>query len=440
MEEFPPPKLPTESPIQQPKHTHKKVLFILVGLLIVGLIFCVTWFMLRQHTASPSSPPSRNLTLEAHYSSIAKYGIASFSNDRKEVYLRGYRDLAGDFQLTPNALDDVSTLQALGIIDCYLRDKSNKTRYRTELYLLLIDHLTALPRGINDSTFTPASAHHDHKLLESYQDAALSKSVVDSSSLQKAIDNTVTQLHLASRSDIQPYKIIAFNFTNDSSQFNELTRQHSLYGAHPKMWAEKLDGTTYIMMTKPYADDVLAGRANSLPHEFIHGQSAFVRGEAGRMIEERRAELFSGDTSAYYDVKQLFIYTKVFTDVDMLSLLHQYPAAPAKFYAELYTKLGIDATNALIFSWPSAYSNGPSQAINSIDTLNNQDKALQFALEQGKKDQSALTARLKARYNSLLGSLKTVQAVKDHLEHSIADTDRLPTAAQAMLDYIKTTP
>lgn len=188
---------------------------------------------------------------------------------------------------------------------------------------------------------------------------------------------------------------------------------------------------------KGYAEDVIAGNKNSLLHEFIHAQSAFVRGEAGRMIEERRAEYFSGDTSAYYETKQLAIYLEVLGDVSMLSLFDAHPTDVSAFFIALYTKLGVVGTQAVIFSWPTAFQGGASEAIQLVSKENNANTALDAALGLGQKDKAGLEKRLQARYDKLLGSLSTNAKVAKHVVVDLTDMYNLPTATSTMKDFMQ---
>lgn len=443
-----------EQPIPTPPKPSRKSLLIAVvslgSVAIVLVAFGTTWFILmankpQQKTDTRTSDQNNTSTaphsanFEQAYTRVnTKYNVPAFGATEKSTLLAAYDELSEGFALTSKALDDdTTTLHALGIASLYSKDRSNKDRYRTELYLLLNTSLTSLPSGISDSLFEGTNSAQTVSILKKYQDEPLSKQVEQSSTLQAVLSNTVTQLKLGSKADLAPYTIIAFNFENTDPQFTQLTKEHTLYGARPKMWTEELDGRIYIMMFKSYAKDVINGVPGSLPHEFIHGQSAFVRGEAGRMIEERRAEQFSGDHSAYYDAKQLVIYINVFAGIDIYSLLAQNPTDSAKLYATLYEKLGVIGTNALAFSWPNAYGGTDSKALSMIYALNGQDTALKQALIIGQKDPTALESRVKQRYEKLLSVLGSKDKVVADLNNNLDQAYRMPSAAKHMIDYIK---
>lgn len=446
-------ELPSVELTAPKKNTHKPLLVMVASIGSVAIIltaFCTTWFILtatkpltKENTrpsATSDRPAPHSADFEQAYRRIStKYDkIPAFATGEKTKLLTAYNELSDGFSLTSDALDDDTTvLHALGIASLYVSDPGNKDRYRTELYLLLSTRLASLPSGISDTLFESADSQNAITILKKYQDESLSKQVEQSATIQTVLDSTVTQLKLGSRANLSPYTIIAFNFENTDPQFDQLTKEHSLYGARPRMWAEELDGKIYLMMFKSYAKDVIGGVAGSLPHEFIHGQSAFVRGEAGRMIEERRAEQFSGDQSAYYDAKQLVIYINVFAGIDIYSLLAQNPTDSAKLYATLYEKLGVVGANALAFSWPNVYGGSDSKALGTIYALNGQDVALKQALLVGEKNPRTLETRVKQRYEKLLSVLGTKDKVTADLNTNLAGTYRMPSASSYMTNYIK---
>lgn len=442
---FPQPPEPTPKPPTK----RRTILIIVIAAIVVIIAACAVLFLLlskkqsTQATATTSAQGIRtaphNASFEQAYARVAaKYDIPGFAADKKASLLAAYDDLSNGFALNANALDDDTTIMhALGIASMYTSDTANRERYRTELYLLFVNDLASVPSGINDSTFEGSDYQKTVDILQKYQSTDLTKRVEQSSVLQGALDNAVSILKLGSRNKLSPYKIIAFDFDTTDPQFDQLTKQHSLYGARPNMWTENLGGTFYIMMFKSYAEGVINGTAGSLPHEFIHAQSAFVRGEAGRMIEERRAELFSGDHSAYYDAKQLAIYLNVFAGIDVYSFMQANPTDSAKLYAMLYKQLGVPGTNALVFSWPNVYEGTDSNALKSIYALDNQDIALQQALSIGKQDMNALTTRVKQRYDKLIAVLNTKDKVISDLSQNLGQNYRMPTGARYMTEYAK---
>lgn len=444
----PPPPPPPQAVVQPEgsSSSKKPIIIVVIVVLVLALLGGGAWLFIQsrkkpvvvQATPTPTAIPSATSDISSAYDRIVSYNIDDFSASNKQKLVDKYNDLAHDFELEPNSFDNTTTLLALGVASLYDKDPTNKERYRTELYLLLSWHLKSLPTGITDDTFDPPGNGADIlKTLRSFKDDNLTQQVMSSMGLQKALNNAVSALKLKSQTDLSPYEIIAFNFDTDGKKFDELTAKYPLYGARPKMWTAGIDGKEYIMMFKSFAQEVIDDKPNSLAHEFIHAQSAFVEGETGRMVEERRAELFSGDKSSYFDAKQLFIYAGVFSGTDFLDLLQQHPTSSADFYADVYKKIGVTGTNALAFSWPNAYAGASSKAMQSIYQLDLQDVVMKETLKLGQKDSASLKDRTESRYQTLMkvfGNDKT--RVINDLKNNLSDSYGMASAAQYMIEFV----
>ncbi len=424
----------------------KPIIIVAIAVLVLVLIGGGAWFLIQSHkkpavvqpTPTPATISSASNDISSAYDRITSYNIDDFSAGNKQKLVDKYNDLTHDFELEPNSFDDTTTLLALGVASLYDKDPTNKDRYRTELYLLLSWHLKSLPSGITDDTFEPSgNSVNTLKTLQSFKDDNLTQRVMSSMGLQKALNNAVSVLKLKSQTDLSPYEIIAYNFDTDDKKFDELTAKYPLFGAEPKMWTASLDGKEYIMMFKSYAQEVIDDQPNSLAHEFIHAQSAFVEGETGRMVEERRAELFSGNKSAYFDAKQLFIYAGVLSGTDFLDLLRQHPTSSADFCAEVYKKIGVAGTNALAFSWPNAYAGTSSKAMQTIYRLDLQDVLMKETLKIGQKDSAGLKDRVESRYQTLMKVFGNDKSrVIDDLKNNLGGSYGMPTASQYMIDFV----
>lgn len=444
----PPPPPPPEAVVHPAgsSSSKKPIIIVAITVLALALIGGGAWLFIQsrkkpvvvQTTPIPTAIPSASNDISSAYDRITSYNIDDFSPSNKQKLVDKYNDLAHDFELEPNSFDNTTTLLALGVASLYDKDPTNKDRYRTELYLLLSWHLKSLPSGITDDTFEPPSNSADGlKTLQSFKDDNLTQQVNSSMGLQKALDNAVSALKLKSRTDLSPYEIIAFNFDTADKKFDELTAKYPLFGARPQMWTASFDGKEYIMMFKSYAQEVIDDKPNSLAHEFIHAQSAFVEGETGRMVEERRAELFSGDKSSYFDAKQLFIYAGVLSGTDFLDLLQQHPTSSADFYAEVYKKIGVTGTNALAFSWPNAYARATSKAFQAIYQLDLQDVVMKETLKIGQKDSGGLKDRTESRYQTLMKVFGNDKSkVINDLKNNLGDSYGMPTASQYMIDFV----
>ena len=415
-------------------------LLVIVPLVAGGSTYAVLHYVAPAARSTASSSAVTNAkSLEAAYDDFAARGVKEFTVANKAAVLSSYSDLSSGFSFGPGFLDDATTqLHALGLAYLYHLHPDKKTLYRNELYLLALSYLDTLPSDITDSTFEPASKADKAAadVLLSYRDVTLSSRVEASGGFQTALTNAIKNLKLADISRLSSYKIVAYDFNFDDPQFTELTAKHSLYGAQPMMWVEKIDGVSYIMMMKDYAQAVIDGTKNSLTHEFIHTQDAFVRGETGHVVEERRAEYFSGDTSAYYDTKQLFIYLNVLGGIDGLALFDAHPTDAAAFFTAIYAKLGVEGGNALAFSWPAVYLNDPQGATAVVADEHNLDVVMQHALAVGQSDPTSLNMRLEQRFNSLVQTLGSKEKAIAHIE-TIGDSYGLPTVQDEFVKYLK---
>jgi len=144
----------------------------------------------------------------------------------------------------------------------------------------------------------------------------------------------------------------------------------------------------------------------------------------------------SGDTSAYYDAKQLFIYLKVLGDIDGLSLLDEHPTDAGSFFIAVYSKLGIIGGNALTYSWPSVFLSDAQGAMEVVAAENNLDVVMQRALAIGASDQKALDARLQQRFDKLVQVLGSKEQAIEHVQ-SISEMYGLPTVQKEFVRYLK---
>lgn len=214
-----------------------------------------------------------------------------------------------------------------------------------------------------------------------------------------------------------------------------------MFGAMPTMWVQSVDDTVYLVATKDYAQDFISQPFGdvrySVIHELVHTQKPFIVGDLGRNIEERRAELLSGDKSAYYDAKQLFIYLRVFSGSDFLSLLNDNPTDSASFILNTYRILGVDGGNALITSAPGAFLIKPSGAvIETQKVFGGADGAIQAAISIGDKDGQSMSERMNERYGKLISVFKSKTEVLEDLDDNLGRAYKMPSAASQMKSYI----
>jgi hypothetical protein len=373
-------------------------------------------------------------------------GITGLSADKKSATLQAFTSLSSGFELSPKFFTDESAvLIGLGISRGSLDHASQFEGYRNGLYLLATNYLDTVPDGIVDEYFVSPKTNESTTptVLAKYTDPVLTsdlKAILQSGDLHQEVTKN---LGLSSNTALATFTPLVMNFETNSVEQGAFGNEHYMFGAHPKMWVESAGDIVYLIMTKNYAEDFIANPSgderHTVLHEIIHTQHAFIRGDIGRSIEERRAELFSGDLSAYYDAKQLFIYTEVFSGFSPLAALQTQAIDSDSFYIQLYSKLGIEGANAFVTSSPSAFLSEPSTAVKKVqDTFGGMDGVIKIAIRQGSSDPTTMNDRMRVRSDKLLSILQSKQAVIDDLTNNLADAYGMPSAAVAMKQYIQT--
>ena len=190
-------------------------------------------------------------------------------------------------------------------------------------------------------------------------------------------------------------------------------------------------------MTKEYAESFIkdpnGSERSTIVHELVHSYNPFNRGELGRSVEERRAELLSGDKSAYYDAKQMFIYLEVFSGYDATRLLETTASKPLDFYTTLYKDLGVKLANNIVASWPSVFlSDSQSASIDVNRSIGGYDNIIKQAVVIGDSNKPSRDKRMADRYQKLLSVFKTRDRVMEDLNNNLAENYKMPTAAKLM--------
>lgn len=440
------------------KPSNKRLLIIVTALLsivLLGTIIGGIYFLTRSTSKQPSLPIASNSakqtktsidtsSLSSAYDDFYKSGVKEFTPGMKQKTLDGVKKLTTGFSIKSDFFKDTpSSLIALGIARLYTDDLSHEVGYRNQMYLLASTSITELPSGITDEYFT-ADKQTDTDTLNifsKYTDTDTTKRFNDALSSSGVSAEVSKNLGLASTTDLTPYTAIVMNFDSGSDQQKTFAKEHYMFGADPRMWVEGVGSKAYILLPKNYAqgfiDNPQGNERSVISHELVHTQNAFVRGGLGRSIEERRAEYFSGDHSAYFDAKQLFIYTEVFSGVSLNDLLKQHPVDPAGFYTSMYAKLGLVAADKITTSMPSAFLGQPSTAVkNTVALDDNMNGAIQAVITLGKKDQATMDKRMADRVAFLLTVFKTKQKILSDIDNNLSQNYGMPAAAKEMTDYI----
>lgn len=450
----PDPQVSTPAPLEPSPNSKKKFIVIGAVFLALAILGMIAYFVLsgvkeaspeenENNSQSTSSVDVDTSSLEKSYDDFSKAGISEFSADNKDVVIDKFAELSNDFKLEQEFYDDESNhLLALGIAYSASQEQEKDDLYKHQLYHLTQSYLTERPASITDEDESSTLSDQELKdIYSKYKETDLTNEVnkkIDSSDFFTEVDS---QLGI-SASDRKEFEILVMNFTADNS--TAFAADMKFQGWVPPVWSQRTDSFNYIVFTKDQAEKFLSGDAEAskgvIQHEYVHSQGYFSRGNyQGFTLEERRAEWYSNNTGAYYDVKQFLIYYRVFSGIDILSMIQDSPTNPAKFYIELYKKLGVLNANQVVAAIPVPYLEDPTTPVTKQTQLyKNYNGPLETAYEIGQKDPDAQEKRMRERVDELIKVLGTKQDAIDNLTGYVAQTYKMEIASQKMLDYIKT--
>lgn len=379
-------------------------------------------------------------SLGTTYASVYTAGVSEFSEDKESATIKAYDELTRGFKLNNKYKEDKAlAIVSLAIARGYLDNQDKYLGYRSAMYSAFGEYLNELPEQVDDEYFVPSDKDHQiARTLLANTDKELSNkfiNAIESSGVKNEAEKALRS------ADLDPFEVLVMNFDQGSSQQEKFSEQNYMFGAMPTMWVQSVDDTVYLVATKDYAQDFISQPFGdvrySVIHELVHTQKPFIVGDLGRNIEERRAELLSGDKSAYYDAKQLFIYLRVFSGGDFLSLLNDNPTDNASFILNTYRVLGVDGGNALITSAPGAFLIKPSGAvIETQKVFGGADGAIQAAISIGDKDGQNMSERMDERYGKLISVFKSKTEVLEDLDDNLGGAYKMPSAASQMKSYI----
>jgi hypothetical protein len=169
--------------------------------------------------------------------------------------------------------------------------------------------------------------------------------------------------------------------SNATTEYNERFKEK--FGPMPPAWVEKKsDGSTELVLMAHQAlavinsttgkDMPILSDADSLErllaytrHEYAHTQKDLTRGEhtqLGLILEERKAELVSGDKQGYVDVKLFLRDMEMVTDHKILNTLEeslQEDDSLAHFLARSTHDIGLRDTLMFMIAKPIPYESNP---------------------------------------------------------------------------------
>lgn len=430
----------------------KKLIIILIACVLV-IVIVVTGFLLvsKKDTKQPENITKKQKVLSAidtssiksAYDGFYKNGIIEFDAKSKDGIIANYQELTKDFKVTEEFTTDKSILLiSLGIAQQASLAK-DKEPYQYEMYLLAKPYLDSKPARIDDDEFTETQTDEEAKAIYAkYTDKDLTKKVRDTISSKNLLKDINTKLMIG-QSEQKTYDIFVLNFDSKSTAEKQFAKDMKMSGWVPPLWNDRRASFNYIIFSKDQANSLLdpsdqESALGKILHEYTHSQSNYSRGEyVTYSLEERRAEFFSGDTAAYYDVKGFFTYINVFSGFDILELMEQYPSNAGDFYQTIYQTLGVELANKIVMAIPVPYLVDEGIPIKKMQEVSgNYNSALEAAYKLGEKNKTEQSKRIKERADKLLGIFGSKDKVISDLQNNTKDNYRLDFAAEKMIDYL----
>lgn len=444
---------PQPPPITTTSKPHAYIIFAaIIAVAAVGGIGYGVYSQLPKHSLDNSSTPQNagqkiistvdQDMLAGAYDKLAGQGMQSFSDGNKQKTIDAYIKLTNNFKIDESFWhDDHGMLLSLAVAQTYLKDKPElDTLYASEMYELMKYSLTSIPKGITDkSSDITTNKNTITSVYQKYTDTELTESLHATLKQQKLLEETAGILKTSVEHLANSGVILAMNF--DSEHGADFMRDRNIFGSSPAVWTEKVGDKTYTVLTSEIAQKYIASPDGDqkwmIMHELTHASQPLYYGNLGWTVEERRAELLTGDRAMYWAEKQLFIYAEIFSGVDIPQITHDNVESSVATWIKLYNTFGLKTTNKLLAAYPSDLINNKNQAISdTIKLAGDYDGIIQDMVAYGNKDKAAVNSRLKARVKKLFDVFKTKTAVIDDTRYSVLKVYRMPTAAQLVEDYI----
>jgi len=187
-------------------------------------------------------------------------------------------------------------------------------------------------------------------------------------------------------------------------------------GDVPLAWITHLGNRQFLCLPQPFAEKLLhpdqqrakyyedADRQRDfaiLEHEYVHTQNGLpLNGQIffGMALEERRAELFSGDRQGYGDIKAFFSDLEVINGFNIKEfLVNTKTKEPAEVYRDLAATIGLQATLELSLITPKAYVSETRPLQEAIAVYNSKSTFLQKAYANAKEEGQTSEIKQRAR-------------------------------------------
>lgn len=204
------------------------------------------------------------------------------------------------------------------------------------------------------------------------------------------------------------YTKYAKGLADNTAEFLRLTGTAQL----PVAWQQTVNGVNTLVLPLPFAEKILYRdevRSESyveddlnrdiavLEHEYTHTQGGLNLDNNvffGVALEERRAELFSGDRQGYKEIKEFFTDINTVTGTDLMKYMceHEKGGDPKELFTFLVSSWGLQATLEFVLTAPPQYikSSRPLQK-NIADYLGGPDawtkKMYAKIIKEGKADE-----------------------------------------------------
>ncbi|MFV0484818.1 MAG: hypothetical protein ACK5MU_01120 [Candidatus Saccharimonadales bacterium] len=164
-------------------------------------------------------------------------------------------------------------------------------------------------------------------------------------------------------------KFVAFLRSDTNTIYMSAVHAYAILGE------ETMDGFGERGTVKSESD--MAKEAAVIRHEYVHSQKIMVRGahsQLGLSVEERRAELLSGDKQGYQDEKNFFLDMTFATNYNMMRRLEEASQTDnpyASFVTKVSESIGMRSALLMMAATPPAYEKNKEMSPNfvSLDYL-----------------------------------------------------------------------
>lgn len=436
---------PDNQPVPNPDK--KKKLLALIPLILAGILLIggISFVLISKSDSEQTDVPRSSVAdfsaYNAAYDAWRQKGVTDFEPDEKTKTLESLDVVASDFSFKQGVEgDSIDQLIALGVAKAHAENRLSTQIAKLRLYVLFQDKLASVPAGITDENADLPDADEARAIYQKNQSTELTEAV-KAAITERGLETRAIEALQLGTTPLDPYELFALKFNTKSDGEKTFREEMGYTGWIPGLWTQTYHDARFIAFTKQYAKEFVSAKNPATDalflHEFSHTQSPLARGNAGLLLEERRAEEVSGNKGAYYDIKQFFIYVNMLTNYDMLASIQDGPVEVERIYGELYSTLGVELADAIIASFPVQYLDSTTP-VKDIATVQNMDTAIKLAKQFGEADDpDTQLQRTKERAKRLVEIFGSESAAIADLQTNVAQNYMLPTVADIMIAAIK---